>query len=288
MSGIASYADWIAVDWGTTHLRAWAMAEDGTCGRRRGPMTAWGTWRGTRSNRRSCRWSNHGSAQGSDGRAGLRHGRLAAGLGGGALCAVPGKARAPRPPVACAGPAPRVSAILPGLKQAVPPMSCGGRRRRSPASSPPRRASTGCSACPEPMRNGCRSAPGGGELPHLHDRRVVRASVQRNRSCATRSPRAGSDRDAFREACRDTLSRPETLAQRLFSIRAGQLLDGTSGEVDARACRGYLIGAELAAARPYWLGQEVVVAGAPALPEVYAKALATQGVDRARQRCRPA
>jgi 2-dehydro-3-deoxygalactonokinase len=30
MSGSASYADWIAVDWGTTHLRAWAMAEDGT------------------------------------------------------------------------------------------------------------------------------------------------------------------------------------------------------------------------------------------------------------------
>ena len=24
-----SYADWIAVDWGTTHLRAWAMADDG-------------------------------------------------------------------------------------------------------------------------------------------------------------------------------------------------------------------------------------------------------------------
>jgi 2-dehydro-3-deoxygalactonokinase len=30
MSGSSSYADWIAVDWGTTHLRAWAMAEDGT------------------------------------------------------------------------------------------------------------------------------------------------------------------------------------------------------------------------------------------------------------------
>jgi 2-keto-3-deoxy-galactonokinase len=41
MSGSSTYADWIAVDWGTTHLRAWAMADDGTCGRRRGPMTVW-------------------------------------------------------------------------------------------------------------------------------------------------------------------------------------------------------------------------------------------------------
>ena len=41
---------------------------------------------------------------------------------------------------------------------------------------------------------------------------------------------------------------------------------------------GYLIGAELAAARPYWLGQDVVIAGAPALAQSYAMALATQGV----------
>ena len=27
MTSNAAYADWIAVDWGTSHLRAWAMSE---------------------------------------------------------------------------------------------------------------------------------------------------------------------------------------------------------------------------------------------------------------------
>ena len=30
MSGSSTYADWIAVDWGTTHLRAWAIGKDGS------------------------------------------------------------------------------------------------------------------------------------------------------------------------------------------------------------------------------------------------------------------
>jgi 2-dehydro-3-deoxygalactonokinase len=55
------------------------------------------------------------------------------------------------------------------------------------------------------------------------------------------------------------------------------LLDGTGGDVCRARLSGILIGAELAAARPYWLGQEVVVAGAPASAES-TPALATQGV----------
>jgi 2-dehydro-3-deoxygalactonokinase len=41
---------------------------------------------------------------------------------------------------------------------------------------------------------------------------------------------------------------------------------------------GALIGAELAATRPYWLGQDVVVAGTPVLTELYVRALSQQGV----------
>lgn len=67
------------------------------------------------------------------------------------------------------------------------------------------------------------------------------------------------------EALGDTLSRPERLAAHLYS---GAL----SGHV--AAVTGHLIGAELAAMRPYWLGQEVLVVEERGL---YAAALEAQG-----------
>jgi 2-dehydro-3-deoxygalactonokinase len=41
---------------------------------------------------------------------------------------------------------------------------------------------------------------------------------------------------------------------------------------------GYLIGAELAAARPYWLGQNVALIGTETLNAAYRDAIAGQGV----------
>jgi 2-dehydro-3-deoxygalactonokinase len=85
------------------------------------------------------------------------------------------------------------------------------------------------------------------------------------------------DPESFATAVSDTLSRPERLAQRLFSIRADATLNGTGAAVARARLSGALIGAELAATRPYWLGQQVVVAGAPDLADLYVRALATQG-----------
>ena len=88
----------------------------------------------------------------------------------------------------------------------------------------------------------------------------------------------GWDAAAFETAVADTLSRPERLAADLFGIRAAGLLsDQDSGAARARLS-GLLIGAELAGARPYWLGQQVAVIGAPELTAAYASALATQGL----------
>ena len=68
-------------------------------------------------------------------------------------------------------------------------------------------------------------------------------------------------------AVSDTLSRPERLAAHL---RAAEV----SG--DAPALTGHLIGAEIAAARAYWLGQRVAVLDDTPAP--LAAALAAQGV----------
>lgn len=76
----------------------------------------------------------------------------------------------------------------------------------------------------------------------------------------------GGAATAAPEAVADTMSRPEALAAQLRRAGIANSPEATTG---------HLIGAELAAARPYWLGQRVAVIG-DAAPQ--AAALAVQGV----------
>jgi 2-dehydro-3-deoxygalactonokinase len=55
-------------------------------------------------------------------------------------------------------------------------------------------------------------------------------------------------------------------------------LSGLSPEAARGRLSGLLIGMELAATRPWWLGQRVLLIGSPALCATYARALAAQGV----------
>ncbi len=89
----------------------------------------------------------------------------------------------------------------------------------------------------------------------------------------------GWDDDAFAAAVSDTLSRPERLAGSLFGLRAGGLLGQLAGAAARSRLSGVLIGAELAAARPYWLGRPVALIGAPDLTARYATALRLQGME---------
>jgi 2-dehydro-3-deoxygalactonokinase len=91
-----------------------------------------------------------------------------------------------------------------------------------------------------------------------------------------------SDPD-FAEAVEESLARPEWIAGRLFGLRAEGLLAGLAPERARARLSGLLIGAELAAARPYWLGREVALIGAPALAEAYRAALALCGVAARRR-----
>jgi len=89
----------------------------------------------------------------------------------------------------------------------------------------------------------------------------------------------GWDEAAFDAGVEVALARPERLAARLFSIRAEGLLQGlTPGAARARLS-GLLIGAELAGAKPYWLGQDVALVGAEALTALYGRALAQMGMQ---------
>lgn len=85
------------------------------------------------------------------------------------------------------------------------------------------------------------------------------------------------DEAGFIAAVNDAIARPERIAASLFTIRAEGLLNGlASGQARARMS-GLLIGAELAATRPYWLGQNVALIGAAKLSALYDSALCAQG-----------
>ena len=87
----------------------------------------------------------------------------------------------------------------------------------------------------------------------------------------------GWDDDVFATAVAETMSRPERLATNLFSLRAEGLLHNMTNEAARSRLSGLLIGAELAGARPYWLGQQIAVIGAGNIASLYVKALGLQG-----------
>lgn len=89
----------------------------------------------------------------------------------------------------------------------------------------------------------------------------------------------GWDDTAFAEAVSDAMSRPEAFATRLFSLRAENLLHSLDPGTATARLSGLLIGLELAAARAYWLGREIIVVGDAALAARYREALATLGAS---------
>lgn len=85
------------------------------------------------------------------------------------------------------------------------------------------------------------------------------------------------DDTSFDDALSDGLSRPERLAGRLASIRADLALGNVPPPTAEARLAGTLIGAELAAARAYWLGQTLAVIGTGGATPLYLRALSQQG-----------
>ncbi|MDZ4096362.1 MAG: 2-dehydro-3-deoxygalactonokinase [Paracoccaceae bacterium] len=89
---------------------------------------------------------------------------------------------------------------------------------------------------------------------------------------------SGWNEQSFINSLADAISRPEKLTARLFSLRAEGLIAGLSPDQARARLSGLLIGIELAATKPYWLGQNVVLIGESTLSDTYVRALALQGV----------
>ena len=86
------------------------------------------------------------------------------------------------------------------------------------------------------------------------------------------------DLTSFLEAFEDTYSNPALLSSKLFGLRAADLLEKTSNKLLKAKLSGYLIGSELAGAKSYWLGQNIVMIGNDDLCILYQKALKKLGL----------
>lgn len=268
-----SDAAWIAVDWGTSHVRAWVMRADGSVLDRRSSAQGMGTL--DRAGFEPALRALVGDVMPAP--------VLACGMVGSRQ----GWAEAPYATTPCLPPAAAEAArvpgteldvrILPGVKQMKPADVMRGEETQIAgylATSP---GFDGVICLPGTHTKwvhvsageivSFRTAMTGEMFALLSERSVLRHSVGE-----------GWDAEAFASGVDQSLSRPEALAADLFSLRAEGLLVGLDGAAARARLSGLLIGAELAAMRPYWLGQQVALIGAERLSTAYAEALQAQGV----------
>lgn len=275
MTGTLVKADWVAVDWGTTHLRAWAMSKAGDVlaeaksedGMGQLAQAAFepallnliGDWISGPTDVIAC------------GMVGSRQGWFEA-----PYASVPCPALPPdlvnrttnNPDV-------RVH-IIPGIKQADPADVMRGEETQIAGFLARNKNWDGVICLP-----GSHT-----KWVHVSADEVVSfqtfmtgelyAAIQTHTVLRHTMRKDGWDDAAFQTGLADGIARPERIAARLFSLRAEALLDGLSADAAASRLSGLLIGIEIAAAKPYWLGQQVAVIGAGKLAKRYVDALASQ------------
>ena len=82
----------------------------------------------------------------------------------------------------------------------------------------------------------------------------------------------------FKSAVSESISNPQKIFSHFFNLRADDLLNNVAKPVLRSKLSGYIIGAELAGAKPYWLGQNVVILADNNLSKSYKAALEGQGI----------
>lgn len=87
------------------------------------------------------------------------------------------------------------------------------------------------------------------------------------------------DESEFLAMLSEVQARPERLAGKLASEKAEAILRGLSENAARARLWGAFLGAELAATRPYWLGQQVAVIAEGTLARTYMCAIQAQGLN---------
>ncbi len=278
---LAAAPDWIAVDWGTSSLRAWAMKDGAVLAE---AVSDRGMSALTRPDFEPALmalvapWLQGPVEAIACGMVGSRQGWHEA-----PYRAVPCRPVDPQSPV----PVPVSDArlrlrIVPGLKQASPPDVMRGEETQIAGALALVPGFDGVICLPGTHNKWVQVSAGEvvsfrtcltGEMFAL----LSQQSVLRHGMAEPGVADQAAQEAAFDAALSDALSRPEQLATRLFTLRAEGLLTGLDPAIARARLSGLLIGIDLAANRAYWLGQPLLVVGADRLAALYARALAAQG-----------
>ncbi len=278
MAQSESQIDWIAVDWGTSNLRAWAMGAQGPLHHAESPEGMGKLGRDEFEPallRLIAPWLGAGVMPlVACGMVGARQGWLEA-----TYRAVPCTPVAPGDLVCAPTHDARLQVmIVPGLQQPAPADVMRGEETQIAGALALMPDFDGVLCLPGTHSKWAHVSAGEvvsfqtfmtGELFAL----LSQQSVLRHGMIGD-----GWDPAAFDQGISDAFSRPEKIAARLFTLRAEGLLAGLAADSARARLSGLLIGSELAAAKPYWLGQRVVLIGAERLSAAYARALASQGL----------
>ncbi len=271
-----SMPDWIAVDWGTSNLRAWGLSDSGTVIKT--AQSDKGMGKLTRDefdsvlNELVGAWVDRPTPVIACGMVGSRQGWVEA-----PYASVP----CPALPQGFARPTvsnPNLNVmIIPGIKQAVPADVMRGEETQVAGFLALNKNWDGVVCLPGTHTKWAlvsademvsfQTAMTGDLFAAISGHTVLRHSMG-----------DGWDDEGFDIGLEDGLSHPEKLAGRMFSLRAEGLLNGLPNDTARARLSGFLIGLELAAAKPYWLGQQVAVIGEGSLSRLYIHALATQSV----------
>ena len=281
MSSVApDEVEWIAIDWGTSNLRAWAMAGDRPLGMGSAPtgkaalareefepalLAAIGPW--LADARRlpvvAC------------GMVGARQGWIEVPYR--SVPSTPHAAAAMRPAPAAA---PRHAVTLVhGLSQATPPDVMRGEETQIAGLLALEPGFAGTACLPGTHSKWVSFASGRivafrtimtGELFALLSRQsVLRHSMGEGEAF---------DDAAFAQAVAEIAADPAALGASLFSIRAAGLLGHVAPEASRARLSGLLIGAELAAMRALRQDGAVILIGEPALCRLYERGLTALGI----------
>jgi len=272
--------DWIAIDWGTTRLRVWALDAAGTVLGRAESADGMGMMAAA---------ADYESALLSLAEPWLRPDRPTLALACGMVGSRQGWIEVPYSETPCAPSStplaapvrdPRLSVwICPGVCQSLPPDVMRGEETQLAGllSAEPDFAGAVCLPGTHSkwvVVHGGRIASFAtfltGELFEL----LARHSVLRHTLTAE-----GWDEAAFLAGLGESLEDPVTLSARLFSLRAEPLLHGLDAKTARSRLSGWLVGWELAAARAYWEAGKVALVGAAELSSGYASALRACGVE---------
>lgn len=272
---------WIAVDWGTSNLRAWAMSPDGIVAE---ATSEDGMGRLTRDQFEPALlslitpWLDQGPTPMpvfACGMVGSRQGWFEAPYRA-TPCTPLDAAQMAHVPTAD----PRISVrIAPGLKQMQPADVMRGEETQIAGALALHPGFDGVLCLPGTHTKWAHVSAGevvsfqtfmtGEMFALLSDHSVLRHSLAGG----------GWDDAAFDAGLSDALSRPERIAAKLFSLRAESLIATQTPDQARARLSGLLIGIELAAAKPYWLGQPIAIIGAEGMSTAYACALKSQGAD---------